>query len=208
MQALLPATSFALSNIDLFGHTAWTHHVEPPGTSQKPGQGFQSSSKRSLAVISTCGAVALSGTSDTATVVALGCCNALLVSFAIALLQHAYREAARTENSNGNVVSVNGFLTQPVSQGSMSGTPLAVARDVSFGATVASCVAAFILEDLTFRTFRNAPLIAQGTANSTLGEQFRMLVYGLGMVLVHAGFNTTLITTVSFYELPLPTVPT
>lgn len=196
MQALIPALSFALSRADVFGTVAWTHHAESPVTS-KPSQSYNGS-KRLLVVITACGAISLSGTSNTAAVVALGCCNALLVSFSIALLEHAHRERTRLENGNGNVVSVNAFLSQPSSKGSTTETLLAVARDVSFAATVASWLAALILEDLTFRTFRYAPSIVPVIEDSSkLGQQLQVLAASLGMVLVHVGANTTLITTVS-----------
>lgn len=163
----------------------------------EPSQSYNGS-KHLLVVITACGAISLSGTSDTAAVVALGCCNALLVSFSIALLEHAHRERARLENGNGNVVSVNAFLSQPSSKGTTTETLLAVARDVSFAATVASWLAALILEDLTFRTFRYAPSIVPGNGNSSiLWQQLQILAGSLGMVLVHIGANTTLITTVS-----------
>lgn len=206
-KALIPAISYVIFSTDVLKSRLGHDGPASPSLSHKPT--FEpSGSKRLITLLTISAAIALRGGSSTPAVLALGCCDALLVAVSLSFLRDAHRAVAEADNGGRNVVAVNGFLSQP----SLLPSPgqaslLVVMRDVAVAATAMLWLAAFALEDLTFARFRYAPALGQITSNhSFLGQQVQIVGYGLLMVLVHVALNTTLVIVVCFHFLSLITV--
>lgn len=192
-KALIPAITYFTLRTDVM-HGRFKHHgAVSPSISQKATI-ESAGTKRMLTLLTISAAIVLKGSSNTAAVLALGCCDALLIAEALSFLQDAQKEATETGNGSGNVVAVNDLLAHP---NPTQGVLVVVVRDVALAATATLWLAAFLTEDLTFIRFRYGPALAEAIPSHTiLGRQMQTLIYGLAMVLVHVAVNTSLILAV------------
>lgn len=192
-KALIPAITYFTLRTDVL-HGRFKHHgAFSPSISQKPSI-ETAGAKRMLTFLTISAAIVLKGSSNTAAVLALGCCDALLVAEALSFLQDAQREATETGNSSGTVVAANDLLAHP---NPTRGVLIAVVHDVAVAATATLWLAAFLTEDLTFTHFRYGPALAEVYPSHTiLGRQMQTLIYGFTMVLVHVTMNASLILAV------------
>jgi len=147
--------------------------------------------KRMLSLLTISAIVVLKWTSSTASVLALGCCDALLIVTSLTFLRDAQAEATAAHHGDEHLVRPNN-----ASQVSKGGVLLLVARDMALAATATFWLAALAMEDLTFSRFRYASSL---TSHPVMALQFRLLAGSLVMVLVHVALNASLILMVRLF---------
>jgi hypothetical protein len=177
-KALLPVLVCVVVKVDAFGTTRFNSNTDTRSAEKQ-----KSGDSRLLAVLTISALVALSYVSELRATLALGCCNAVLVAVVLSLLQSAHRETVSTSGPDDGVISVSGLLSQPT----IKKDTQQVLVDVSFAAALAQWLSAFVLEGFSTRPFWFA----------FLPQQILMVVLGMGMVIVHAMLNRTMIIAVS-----------
>ncbi|KAL1297083.1 hypothetical protein AAFC00_004667 [Neodothiora populina] len=189
-KALVPAISYAIQRMEVFNGRHKQESATSPSLAHRANV-EPLGNRRLLLLLTVSAAIVLRGRTEIGAVLALGCCEALLLAEAFDFLQDAHIEADRAENSKGNVVAVNELLSASNWSKSSSGTAsLFIIRDVALASTMTLFLGALFLEDLTFYRLRYAPALA------TTNQQLLVVFGALVMVLVHVMFNVTLVTTI------------
>lgn len=157
-------------------------------------------SRTDLAVTTLAGLIAAYSHSGSISVVALGLSHAVLEVFAFNLIERA-NGAAQHQLHNGRSViySASGMLTQPVMPVDSSEEPwVAMIRDVSVAGAVSSAAATLVLESRRFGGLAYYGIVGQAMgAQWEVGQGILSVVYGVGIVFVHAVMFGALLLMVS-----------
>lgn len=177
----------------------------PPATPEKMRISISapaiSGSKTALAVLTVSGVLAIIAPSGSSATIALGLSYTVFTAFAFLLVGKAGTEAKSGPlNGGGSIIySANGLLSHPGKALSSPGeSQMAVIRDVSAAAALATAIATFTLESFTFGGLAYWGVIGQAMGDKwVLGQSILRFLYGMGMVGVHCGIYWTVLILVS-----------
>ena len=167
-----------------------------------------SSGSKSALIILTCSAiVALLTPMGSNATVALGLSYAILTALALLLVGKAKLEASQGARLNGGTsASANGLLSQPLKPAVWPlESQMALIRDVSAAAALATGIAAFTLESFTFGGLAYWGAIGQAMGgNWVFGQSIVTIVVGVGVVGMHVIMEWAILIMVSWFRSLFP----
>ncbi|KAK4634189.1 Beta-1,2-xylosyltransferase 1 [Fulvia fulva] len=194
-KVLIPLLIFLSTKAGILEH-AQPASSSPPSSPTKPGSVracHELVSKRTLAIITGSGLVAVYTHSGSISVIALGLSYAVVQALALHLVEGARYQS---HDVGGVIYSANGLLTQPVMPlASAANQWMSLLRDVSASAGATLGVAALTLENLRF-----GGLAYWGLMGKIMGDHW---VFGQSIISVVHALGTVMIQVVMFAALLL-----
>lgn len=202
---LLPVSIYFLLRWEVLGNAVEEETSPVGGEREKLGMHVSApstaGSKTALAILTASGVLATFAPGGSGgTTVALGLSYTIFTALAFLLVGKAGTEAKSGRLNGGGVIySANGLLSHAGKSVTAPGeAQMAVVRDVSAAAAVATGIATFALESFSLGGVTYSSVIGQGWGSrQVFGQNVLMFGYGLVLVGVHCGVYWTVLVLVS-----------